>query len=239
MTGTEEEIVSTAVSYNHDFSMLSLFEQASLTVKVVIILLLICSFWSWTIIFAKSIYLQKLKDYANKFEESFWNCASIDIFYDNLKNKGDDPFTLVFVAGMKEWRRSGVKSILGGLSLENRVGRMMTVTMGREIGYIERHLGFLATVGSTAPFVGLFGTVWGIMSSFEAIGLDQNTSLASVAPGIAEALFATALGLVATIPAVVAYNKFSEEVGRYQSRIEAFIDEFSTIVARQIESTEA
>ncbi|MCR5225141.1 MAG: protein TolQ [Alphaproteobacteria bacterium] len=220
--------------------MVSLFMQASLTVKLVIILLLACSFWSWTIIFAKISFLRKLKNNADKFENAFWNSGSIDTFFDNLKDRGDDPFVSVFIAGMKEWRRSGTKakSSIGGISLKDRVERMMHVVVGREIDYLEQHLGFLATVGSTAPFVGLFGTVWGIMNSFESIGFDQNTSLTSVAPGIAEALFATALGLVVTIPAVIAYNKISADVNRYQNRLDAFVDEFSAIISRQIEDTE-
>ncbi len=241
MTGAEE-IVTTMVptAAHHDLSMVSLFMQASLTVKLVIILLLACSFWSWTIIFAKISFLRKLKNNADKFENAFWNSGSIDTFFDNLKDRGDDPFVSVFIAGMKEWRRSGTKakSSIGGISLKDRVERMMHVVVGREIDYLEQHLGFLATVGSTAPFVGLFGTVWGIMNSFESIGFDQNTSLTSVAPGIAEALFATALGLVVTIPAVIAYNKISADVNRYQNRLDAFVDEFSAIISRQIEDTE-
>ena len=241
MTGAEEiatTVVSTAV--HHDLSMMSLFMQASLTVKLVIVLLLACSFWSWTIIFAKFSFLRKLKANADKFENAFWNSGSIDMFFDNLKDRGDDPFVSVFIAGMKEWRRSGTKAktSIGGISLKDRIERMMHVVVGREIDYLEQHLGFLATVGSTAPFVGLFGTVWGIMNSFESIGFDQNTSLTSVAPGIAEALFATALGLIVTSPAVIAYNKISADINRYQNRLDAFVDEFSTIISRQIEDAE-
>ncbi|MDR2107670.1 MAG: protein TolQ [Holosporaceae bacterium] len=224
----------------HDLSLFGLFAQASFTVKFVIILLVGCSFWSWTIIFAKTTLLRKLKYAADRFEESFWNSGSAESFYDSMSGKAEDPFLSVFDCGMQEWRRakSKVKTAIGGISLNDRISRMMSVTINREIGCLERHLGFLATVGSTAPFVGLFGTVWGIMNSFEAIGFDQNTSLVSVAPGIAEALFATALGLAVTIPAVVAYNKISSEINRYQSRLEAFADEFSSIVARQIEDSE-
>jgi biopolymer transport protein TolQ len=240
MNGTEVAEVANKVCA-HDLSLISLFAQASITVKFVIILLLGCSFWSWTIIFAKFSFLGKLKKRADRFEEAFWNCGSIEAFFDNINNKGDDPFITVFVSGMQEWRRAKakVKTAIGNISLNDRIGRMMQVAIGREIDYLERHLGFLATVGSTAPFIGLFGTVWGIMNSFEAIGFDQNTSLTSVAPGIAEALFATALGLVVTIPAVIAYNKISSEINRYQNRLEAFVDEFSSIIARQIEDTEA
>ncbi|MDR1375790.1 MAG: protein TolQ [Holosporaceae bacterium] len=240
MNGAEEVITATSVAYGHDLSILGLFAQASFTVKVVIILLLASSLWSWSITFAKLSLMKKLKASGDKFEDSFWNSGSMDMLYDSMGNKDDDPFVSVFIAGMKELRRTKtkIKSAIGGISLKDRIDRMMRVTVGREIDYLERHLGFLATVGSTAPFIGLFGTVWGIMNSFESIGFEQNTSLTSVAPGIAEALFATALGLVVTIPAVIAYNKISSEINRYQNRLEAFVDEFSAIISRQIEDTE-
>lgn len=236
-----EEIASVATTvYNHDLSLFGLFMQASLTVKIVILLLIGCSFWSWTIIFAKFSYIRRLKQSADKFENAFWNSISLDSFFDNLKDRGDNPFVSVFVTGMKEWRRANkkIKTTIGGISLKDRIERMMHVVLHREIDYLEQHLGFLATVGSTAPFVGLFGTVWGIMNSFESIGFDQNTSLTSVAPGIAEALFATALGLIVTIPAVIAYNKISSEINRYQSRLESFVEEFAAIISRQIEDKE-
>lgn len=237
MTGAEE--IATTVC-NHDFSMLSLFAQASWIVKSIIIVLLGCSFWSWSIIFAKIALVAKLKKRADKFEDAFWNCGSLDIFFDSININTDDPFIAVFSVGMKEWRRakSRIKSVIGNISLEDRVMRVMDVTINREIDYLENHLGFLATVGSISPFVGLLGTVWGIMNSFEAIGISQNTNLASVAPGIAEALFTTALGLIVTIPAVIAYNKLSAEINRYRGRLEAFTDEFSAIVSRQMESAE-
>ena len=237
MTGAEE-VVTTVCS--HDFSALSLFAQASWVVKFIIIILLGCSFWSWSIIFAKTAFISKLKKRADKFEDAFWNCGSLDIFFDNINTNGDDPFIAVFSVGMKEWRnaKSRVKSAIGNISLEDRVRRVMDVTINREMDYLESHIGFLATVGSTAPFVGLLGMVWGIMTSFEAISVSQQANLASVAPGIAEALFTTALGLIVTIPAVIAYNKLSTEINRYRGRLEAFTDEFSAIVSRQMESTE-
>lgn len=241
MTGAED-IATTVVTttMHNDMSIMNLFMQASLTVKFVIVLLVACSFWSWTIIFAKISVLRKMKQKADKFENAFWNSGSVDAFFDNLKDRGDDPFISVFIAGMREWRRTGakVKTSIGGISLKDRIERMMHVVVSREIEYLEQHLGFLATVGSTAPFVGLFGTVWGIINCFESIGFDQNTSLTSVAPGIAEALFATALGLIVTIPAVIAYNKISADVNRYQNRLESFVDEFSAIISRQIEDKE-
>lgn len=231
--------VVTTTAATHDLSMFTLFSQASWTVKFVILLLLGCSFWCWTIIFAKFSLIRKLKSQADRFEDAFWNCGSIDSFYDNIEAyDNEDPFVLTFIMGMKEWRRAKVhiRSALASLLIKERVENMMNVAIIREIEYLGRHIGFLATVGSTAPFVGLFGTVWGIMNSFESIGLDQNTSLTSVAPGIAEALFATALGLVVTIPAVVAYNKISSDIDRYQNRLLSFVDEFSAIISRQLEA---
>jgi biopolymer transport protein TolQ len=240
MNGADEIVTTVSEVVNHDLSLLGLFCQASFTVKLVILLLIGCSFWSWSIIFAKFSFIKGLKVRADRFEESFWSTGSMDMLYDGVNHKEDDPFVAVFVAGMKELRRTKakVKSAIGGISLRDRVDRMMRVTVGREMNHLERHLGFLATVGATAPFVGLFGTVWGIMNSFESIGFSQNTSLTAVAPGIAEALFATALGLVVTIPAVIGYNKISSEINRYQNRLEAFIDEFAAIVSRQIEDSE-
>lgn len=242
MNGVEEvvDVAAQAAMYSHDFSLLSLFWQASLTVKGVILLLLCCSFWSWTIIFAKLSHLKNLLEKAERFEEAFWNSGSLDALFENVKNREDDPYASVFVSGMKEWKRAKckVKSVISGLSLKDRVEKMMRVALGRQLEHLEEHVGFLATVGSTSPFIGLFGTVWGIMNSFESIGIDQNTNLTSVAPGIAEALFATALGLIVTIPAVVAYNKISSLIGKYENRLNSFIEEFSAIVSRQIEDAE-
>ncbi|MDR2766316.1 MAG: protein TolQ [Holosporaceae bacterium] len=240
MNGVDEVVTTVTEVANHDLSLLGLFSQASFTVKLVILLLIGCSFWSWSIIFAKFSFIRNLKARADRFEESFWNAVSLDTFYDGVNPKEDDPFVSVFIAGMKELRRTKakVKSVIGGISLRDRVDRLMRVAVGREMVYLEQHLGFLATVGATAPFVGLFGTVWGIMNSFESIGFSQNTSLTAVAPGIAEALFATALGLVVTIPAVIGYNKISSEINKYQGRLEAFIDEFSAVISRQIEDSE-
>ncbi|MDR3156027.1 MAG: protein TolQ [Holosporaceae bacterium] len=223
----------------HGFSMLGMFMQATLTVKCVIILLIACSFWSWTIIFAKLSFIKKLKAKADRFEEIFWNTGSIDALYNSISSS-DDPFVVVFIAGMKEWKRSQHKitSVLSWLSAKDRLENMMRIAIGREIEHLERHLGFLATTGAIAPFVGLFGMVWGIMNSFESISLDQNASLVSVAPGIAEALFTTALGLVVTIPAVIAYNKISAEINNYQNRLDAFVEEFSAAISRQLEDSD-
>jgi biopolymer transport protein TolQ len=234
-----EEIVTASGSSVIDASLVGLFSQASFVVKFVVILLIGCSVWSWVIILAKLLCLNKLRKRADKFEEAFWNCGSVEVFFDNLASRGDDPFSAVFMAGMQEWRRAKakVKSVIGSISLNERITRVMRVTAEREVEYLEYHIGFLASVGSTAPFVGVFGTVIGIINTFESMRSDQNISLVSVAPGIAEALFATALGLAVTIPAVVAYNKILSEINRYQNRLDAFIDEFSSIISRQIEDS--
>ncbi|HVJ53879.1 MAG TPA: protein TolQ [Aliidongia sp.] len=221
------------------FSMWSMFLQADLIVKAVMLLLLVTSFWSWAVIFDKVLKLRRLSRAGTEFEESFWSGGSIDDLYDRIGTRPADPMSATFSAAMLEWRRSAAKGLLNsaGLqaSLKERIEKVMNVTIGREMERVERYLVFLATVGSTAPFVGLFGTVWGIMNSFESIAATKNTSLAVVAPGIAEALFTTALGLVAAIPAVVGYNKITTDLGRYANRLENFASEFSAILSRQFE----
>jgi biopolymer transport protein TolQ len=233
------DVVTQTVA-NTDMSMIALFAQASVAVKLVVIILILASFWCWTITFAKCSLLKKLKRKADKFEDAFWNCGSIENFFDRVQNTHDDPLASVFIAGMKEWHKT--KSKTGGTSAiatEARISSIMSVAANREMEAIENHVGFLANVGAMAPFVGLFGTICGVMNTFEAIGVSQNTSLASVGPGIAEALFATALGLIVTIPAVFAYNKISADINKYQNRLDGFIDEFSAIISRQLEDTEA
>ncbi|MDB5410029.1 MAG: hypothetical protein JWL84_4941 [Rhodospirillales bacterium] len=224
---------------SHDLSILGLFLQADIIVKVVMLLLLAASFWSWAVIFDKLMRLRRLRRDAVAFEESFWSGGSLDDLYDRIGARPLDPMSAIFAAAMREWRRSAAKGLTGSdnlrASLQDRIERVMGVTLGREMERLERFMAYLATVGSTAPFVGLFGTVWGIMNSFQSIAASKNTSLAVVAPGIAEALFATALGLVAAIPAVVAYNKLSTDFGRYAGRLEAFSSEFSAILSRQLD----
>ncbi len=226
-------------SVPHDLSIVSLFLQADTIVKLVLLLLLVCSFWSWAVIFDKVSKLRRLHRDAERFEESFWSGGSLDQLYDHVGERPADPMSAVFAAAMREWRRSVAKGLIESTSmranLKDRVERVMQITLGREMDRLERFMPFLATVGSTAPFVGLFGTVWGFLASFQSIAAVKNTSLAVVAPGIAEALFATALGLVAAIPAVVAYNKFSTDFGRYASRLSAFATEFSAILSRQLD----
>jgi biopolymer transport protein TolQ len=223
----------------HDLSILGLFWQSDSIVKFVMLILLCASLWSWAVIFDKIMRLRRLQQAAASFEESFWSGGSLDDLYERVGQRPPDPMTSVFSAAMREWRRSAAKGLLGTAvmraSLQQRIERVMNITVGREMERVERFMAFLATVGSTAPFVGLFGTVWGIMNSFQSIAAAKNTSLAIVAPGIAESLFATALGLVAAIPAVVAYNKLATDFGRYAGRLEAFASEFSAILSRQLD----
>ena len=223
----------------HDLSIVGLFLQADIIVKAVMVILLLASFWSWAVIFDKVLRLRRLKRDAAKFEESFWSGGSLDDLYDRVGSHPLDPMSATFVSAMREWRRSVAKGLVTSselrASLQSRVDRAMQVTIGREMERLERFMAYLATVGSVSPFVGLFGTVWGIMNSFQAIAATKNTSLAVVAPGIAESLFATALGLVAAIPAVVAYNKLATDFGRYGGKLDAFASEFSAILSRQLD----
>lgn len=227
-------------SYAHDMSMWGLFLQADPIVKAVMFILIIASVWSWSIIFAKRSTLKNLNKKANTFEDSFWSGEPLDKIYQRVKKSKHDPMLNTFSSGMEEWQAgiaAGVPSKASmQASLRQRVERAMTVSITREMNALERGMTFLASVGSTAPFIGLFGTVWGIMGSFSSIAATNNTSLAVVAPGISEALFATALGLVAAIPAVVAYNVFSTGLNRYADRLEAFTDEFSAILSRHLDS---
>jgi biopolymer transport protein TolQ len=221
--------------FSSHLSAWNLFLRADIVVKVVMLALVLASFWCWAIIFEKVLRLRRLGARAEQFEESFWSGGSLDDLYERMEARPDDPMSSVFTAAMREWRHSAAGGAKGLETLQNRIERAMQITMGREMDRLERYMTFLASVGSTAPFIGLFGTVWGIMNSFQAIALTKNTSLAVVAPGIAEALFATALGLVAAIPAVIAYNKLSSDLGRYALRLETFAGEFLGIISRRIE----
>jgi len=220
-----------------DLSILTLFLQADIVVKVVMVILVLASVWVWAIVFEKVMTLRRANRQASVFEDKFWSGGSLDDLYDQEGAKPAHPVAAVFGAAMGEWRRSarvaGADMSRGGV--RDRVDRAMTVTVQREMERMERWMIFLASVGSTAPFIGLFGTVWGIMHSFSAIAAAHNTSLSVVAPGIAEALFATAIGLVAAIPAVIAYNKISTDLSRFASRMEGFGTEFGAILSRQSE----
>ena len=227
-----------AASQELNFSVWMLFLKADLIVKLVMLVLIVASVWCWAIIIEKSLRLKRLNSDAAEFEGSFWSGGSLDTLYDKIGTLPKDPMAAIFVSAMKEWRRSidsGVTSADHGSSLTDRIDRVMDVTLNREIERVERQITILASTGSTAPFIGLFGTVWGIMNSFQSIAISKNTSLAVVAPGIAEALFATALGLLAAIPAVIAYNKISKDVDRYAARLEDFSNEFSAIISRQLD----
>lgn len=224
----------------HDLSMIGLFMQADPIVKTVMMMLIFASLWSWTLIFSKRSLLKRLNRKANIFEDSFWSGEPLDKIYQRVKNSKQDPLLSTFAAGMEEWQAG----VAGGVpsseslqaSLRQRVERAMNVAISREMTNLERGMTFLASVGSTAPFIGLFGTVWGIMNSFSSIASTNNTSLAVVAPGIAEALFATALGLVAAIPAVLAFNVFSTGLNRYADRLSTFTDEFTAILSRHLDN---
>lgn len=221
------------------FSFIQLFLKADYIGKAVMILLIGLSFWSWAIIVEKYLRLRRLDAQADDFEQVFWSGRSLDELYNGIGLKPDHPFAVVFVAAMREWRRnfegSGPVSASLAPSIRDRIDRVMNVTIGRETQQVEKQLGFLATVGATAPFIGLFGTVWGIMNAFRGIAASNDTSLAVVAPGIAEALFATALGLLAAIPAVIAYNRFIAQANNYAGRLEGFADEFTAILSRQLD----
>ena len=212
--------------------------QADWVVKLVMILLIMASFWCWAIIVEKWYLFRNVKAKAQRFENEFWSSDALDKFYEKSKKRANHPMAIIFVAAMEEWFRSKTgNSPAAGLkmSLRERIVQVMQVSRNRELEQVESGLGFLATVGSSAPFIGLFGTVWGIMNSFHAIAASKNTSLVAVAPGIAEALFATAIGLFAAIPAVIAYNKFSHELARFSNKLEDFSTEFDTILSRQLE----
>ena len=234
----QEGIETTLSVTSHDLSIWGLFLAADLVVKAVMLLLVLASIWSWAIIFEKLRSIKREYSFADDFEDDFWSGGALDALYDNLGSEPDGVMPRVFSSAMREWRRANGRSLNdqnGMHSLSQRIERTMSVTISRELAQLEKGMTFLASVGSVAPFVGLFGTVWGIMNSFQSIAQSKNTSLAVVAPGIAEALFATALGLAAAIPAVVAYNRFSSQIENLASRLETFSGEFSTLLSRQLE----
>jgi len=223
----EADITSQAVGLasNTDFSIMNLFVRADIIVKSVIIILIACSIYSWAIIIEKIRLFKKITISSAEFEEKFWKSKSAESFYNNIPKNIEDPMALVFKASMESAFKTRSKS-----QLNERLSSMLQINIEKQMERIEKSYTFLATVGSTAPFIGLFGTVWGIMNSFQSIAISRNTSLAIVAPGIAEALFATALGLLAAIPAVVAYNKFNNDSKKYSQRLENFSKRFLSIV---------
>ncbi len=233
---TPEVTNETLAAPKADLSLLNLFRQAHIVVKLVVIGLVLASVWTWAIIFEKLVVFRRMRRLASKFEQLFWSGQSLDELYTSLGSKSNHSMAAMFVAAMREWKRSQEGAIRHGFAgVQMRIQKVMEVTIQKERAKLEKRLLFLATVGSTAPFIGLFGTVWGIMNSFQAIAVSESTNLAVVAPGIAEALFATALGLLAAIPAVIFYNKFASELARHGSRLDNFADEFAAIVSRQLD----
>ncbi len=218
-----------------DLSLFTLFLQAHWIVKFVMVGLLVCSVWVWAIAIDKLVLFTRTKRAMDRFEQAFWSGQSLEELYRSLATKPTHSMAALFVAAMREWKRSFEGQVRSFAGLQMRIEKVMDVTIAREVERLERRLLVLATVGSAGPFIGLFGTVWGIMTSFQSIAASKNTSLAVVAPGIAEALFATAIGLVAAIPATIFYNKFSSEVNKQAQRLEGFADEFAAILSRQID----
>ena len=222
-----------------DFSLAAMFLRATTTVQIVMVMLLVASFWSWAVIVEKVLVFSRLSGKSSKFEDQFWSGQPLDELFGRVGKSPQTPIERIFSAGMTEWRRSLREE--GGLipGTQARVDRAMNVAIARESEQANKRLSYLATVGSVSPFVGLFGTVWGIKHAFQSIAMQQSTNLAVVAPGIAEALLATALGLAAAIPAVVAYNRLSSDAERLTGGLENFADEFSTILGRQIDRQSA
>jgi biopolymer transport protein TolQ len=218
-----------------DLSILALFLQAHWIVKLVMIGLLVCSIWVWAIAVDKFLLYARTTKAMDQFEHTFWSGQSLEELYRSISSRPNHSMAALFVAAMREWKRSFEGQPRSFAGLQMRIEKVMDVTITREIERLENRLLVLATVGSAGPFIGLFGTVWGIMTSFQSIAASKNTSLAVVAPGIAEALFATAIGLVAAIPATIFYNKFSSDVNKHAQRLEGFADEFAAILSRQID----
>jgi biopolymer transport protein TolQ len=223
----EADISSQAVGLasSADFSLMNLFIRADIIVKSVIILLIVCSIYSWAIIIEKFKMFKKINILSQEFEEKFWRSKSAETFYNSLPSNVEDPMTSLFKESMQGLLKSKSKT-----NLAEKMSGILEIGIEKQISKIEKGFTFLATVGSTAPFIGLFGTVWGIMNSFQSIAISRNTSLAIVAPGIAEALFATALGLLAAIPAVVAYNRFNNDSKKYSQKLESFSKRFLSII---------
>ena len=238
MEQTIVDSVQLGGSLDTDLSIVGLFLAADPVVKVVMLGLIIVSIFTWAIIFDKILKLRGLRAHARAFEDSFWAGGSIEELYDKVGTNPHDPMSLVFSEAMREWRNSkdlARKSEEVRASLRARIQQIMNLTIDREMERLEKNMSFLASVGSTAPFVGLFGTVWGIMDAFQSIAATKTTALSVVAPGIAEALFATALGLIAAIPAVVAYNKISHDLDRFAQSLEGFSAEFISILSRNLD----
>ena len=231
----ETEVAAAAAGA--DFSLIELFFRADWVVKAVMGILVIASVWSWAVIIDKSLTFSRIKAKSRKFEDQFWSGKPLDELYRKMRDKQDHPMARVFSAAMEEWGQAKSTGRTDALVIgaRERIDKILSVAVSRELEKAESNLGVLATVGSAAPFVGLLGTVWGIMNAFQAIAITKDTNLAVVAPGIAEALFATALGLLAAIPAVVGYNRYSSALNSFSVRLESFASEFSAILSRQLD----
>jgi biopolymer transport protein TolQ len=234
-----DAVVTGTLERPESFSLMALFVQAHIVVKLVMVGLLFASLWCWAIILYKSWSYSAMRRRMDKFEDTFWSGQSLEELYNQLAGRNPSGLAAVFVAAMREWKRSHEGDRPAIASLVQRIDRVMTMTVARESEQMEKGLLVLASVGSAGPFIGLFGTVWGIMSSFQAIAASESTNLAVVAPGIAEALLATALGLLAAIPAVIFYNKLSNDMGQISARMEGFADEFVSILSREIDERAA
>jgi biopolymer transport protein TolQ len=230
------DAIGAAATQAPDLSIWALFWQADIIVKTVMVGLLIASVWCWAIIVDKSMLYGRVRREMNRFERTFWSGQSLEELYQDMSDRKSMGLGAVFVAAMKEWKRSHEQNAASFIGMQARLEKVLDVAISRESENLEKRLGFLATVGSASPFIGLFGTVWGIMNAFSAISQSSSTNLAVVAGPIAEALFATALGLLAAIPAVIAYNKLSGDANKMIGRLEGFADEFSTILSRQLEA---
>ncbi len=229
------DVSSIGATGGEGVSVVALFLQAHIVVKVVMVGLLFASIWSWAVIVEKIFTFRSARKATDRFEQMFWSGQSLEELYSAMAHQKTQAMSTMFVAAMREWKRTVEGSPKSFRGIQLRVEKVMDVTINREMDRLERRLLFLASVGSTAPFIGLFGTVWGIMTSFQAIAISKNSSLAVVAPGIAEALFATALGLLAAIPSVLFYNKFNNDSQRLSQRLESFADEFASIISRQVD----
>jgi biopolymer transport protein TolQ len=234
-TAFMNEIAATSLASGAEGSVFAMFWGASIVVKLVMIGLLAASVWCWAIIINKTMLIRRARAAIEEFETVFWSGNSLDDLYHSLAAHPTTATASLFIAAMKEWKRSFQNVHASFVGLQSRIEKVLDVSIAREVEKLESNLLVLATVASAGPFVGLFGTVWGIMTSFRSIAASKNTSLAVVAPGIAEALFATAIGLFAAIPALIAYNKLSGDVAKTQARMESFADEFSAILSRQID----
>lgn len=237
---TAEEMVTGVVTTHTDLSIIGLIMGADIIVKIVLLILLASSIWSWAIIIDKSLLLKKLAKRMNDFEEIFWSGQMLDQLYNRVRHKTDNPYAAVFVAAMDEWNKQPIhenKNVASYLSvgLKERMFQAMNISKNRELEQLDKNLSFLSIVGSSATFVGVFGTVWGIMTSFKSIAAAQNASLSVVAPGIAEALFATAIGLVAAIPAMIFYNLLSDKINRMDTKIEDFASELGSLLSQEID----